>query len=166
MPYINRRLVQRPYQPIAYIQRGGGLSAFFDGVRNTIFPWLTSFGKTAASALSQASKSKAARRLKRKAQDVISKTLTDAGGRILQGENVGQVIKDSADQTNTGVTKAFKDVAFDQGTELRNSTKKPRLSPTAPKAKRPAKPRKKTAAKASQPGRSSKRTTKDGFTLI
>ena len=95
-------------------------------------------GKTMASSISQAAKSKAAQNLKRKAQDAVTQGLADAGGRILQGENVGQVVKDTANKAKSDVTKAFKTVAFNKGQELRDfasAAKKPKLMPKVTKTK-------------------------------
>ena len=141
MPY-QRRFIQKPFQPAAYaayIQRGGGFfSSMLDGMRNTFMPWAVQFGKTLTSSLSNAAKSKAAQRIVKNAKNTVEKHLYNAGSRILKGDNVGRVIKESADQTKSGLADVIKKEANKQGDILQkkavavgNTTAKPKKPPKA-----------------------------------
>ena len=152
MPYIARRLIQRPYQPNPYIQQGGGFfSSFFDNVKNTVFPWMMRMGKTTASDLGRAAKSKAAQNITSKAKKAVEDSLKEAGAKIVQGHNIGQVIKEGADKTKNKVIQAVKDTAADQFSDnnTKPNTRKRKAGPL------------KTRAKASKIGKKAK-----GFTLI
>lgn len=118
MPYLRRNNIQAPYQP--YIQRGGGVfSAFADLANRYVRPWLSSAVKTAKSGLSNIAKSEATKRIVNKAKDAVEKGIYDAGGQILQGENVSEVLKNKGRETKDKLTKVVKDEAYRQGTALR-----------------------------------------------
>lgn len=120
MPYVERRFNQPPFHAGAYIQRGGGIfSAMSDLAKRYVMPFFTTAGKTAISGLSKAAKSKATKTIVNKAKDAVEQGLYDAGGKILQGENIGNAIKSSSSKTKEKIQDAMQTEAKKVGTNLR-----------------------------------------------
>lgn len=158
MPYLRYRYIQRPYAPAAYIQRGGGwFSAIADKARTAFMPWLSSLTKTASSAISQAAKSKHMKNITNQAKAAVEDGLRDAGGRILQGDNVGEVIKDSARSTKNRIASAVQKEAYKAGTSLRQNSSA--VSPPKPKKVKKAPPKRKGGVIASRVSKRKKFST-------
>lgn len=150
MPFVRQRFVQQPFQPTAaYIQRGSGVfSAFADLAHRYVRPWLTRAVKTAQSGLSKLAKSDSTKRIVDKAKTAVEKGIYDAGGQILQGENVSQVLKKTGADTKDSIKKAIKDEAYSQGSALRKRASALDEVPISKKAKKSS-----TRSKRSQRGK-------------
>lgn len=130
---VRKRFVQLPYHAGAYIQsggaqRGGGFfSALADNAKRFFFPWLTIAGKHAKKAIGNVAKSKVVQEISDHAKQAAKHGIHEVAGQILQGENVGQAIKNVGRATKDSIAKKIKDEAYKAGTNLRNQNKKPDL---------------------------------------
>jgi len=103
-----------------YIQRGGGIfSTIGDVVKRFALPFFVRAAKTAGSGAVKAIKSNAAKSIVREAKNAVADGLIDTTGKILQGHNVGQAIKEGSNQAKNRVTKVAKREANKIGTNLR-----------------------------------------------
>ena len=107
MSYVQRRFVQRPYMP--YIQRGGGIfSSLGDMAKRYILPFFVTAAKTAKSGALKAVKSNATKNIVKNAKKAVESGIYNASNQILQGQNVGDVIKKTSNATRNKITSNIK----------------------------------------------------------
>ena len=135
MPYIERRFNQQPFYAGSYIQRGGGIfSAISDLAKRYVMPFFTRVGKTAISGLTDAAKSDTTKKIVKKAKDAVEQGLYDAGGQILQGENIGTAIKKTSTKAKNKIKNIVQEEAHKMGSSLRKQAENLN-EPPAKKAK-------------------------------
>jgi len=134
MPYLSQRSIQRPYMP--YIQRGGGLMNFLGNMAfRYAVPYLTRAAKTAQSGATEAIKSKATKNIISSAKKAIHEGINDATGKILDGHNIGEVIKSTAQNTKGSITNQIQKEAKKVGQNLRKRKQANLISPPPKKRK-------------------------------
>ena len=150
MPYMQRRFVQRPFQPyVPYIQRGGGIfSTIADVAKRYVMPFFTRAAKMTGESFMDAAQSAPIQNVIDHAKKAVTEGIKDASGRILQGENVGQALKTVTNQTKSSIANKLKDEAARVGTALRQKrdaslssnkstpAKKPKVTPNRGKKKK------------------------------
>lgn len=130
MSYLRKRAVQVPYNRGVFIQRGGGLfSSISDFAVRYARPWFQRALKTASSSMSKAAKSKTARNIVKHAKHAVQEGIHDAGKQILQGENIGEVLRSTASTAKKRIQQNLKDEAGKAIDSMHPNAKVPRLTP-------------------------------------
>ena len=95
-----------------YIQQGGGIfSSLADMAKRYAMPFFVSAAKTAKSGAVRAIKSDTTKNLVNQAKKAVEDGLYDASGRILEGENVGEAIKQTSSLTKQKIENHVKQEA-------------------------------------------------------
>ena len=128
---MQRRFVQRPFQPsVPYIQRGGGIfSSIADVAKRYVLPFFTKAAKQTGESFLDVGGPDIVKGVIDHAKKAVEDGLRDASGKILQGENVGETIKNVTNKTKDSITDKLKTEASKVGAKLQKRKKEPYLSP-------------------------------------